>query len=280
MSRVITIVLVVALSMSAGCGRIIGDRDSASDPEGQRAGDEAFSRGRSDNVDLDIQDFDYDEFDHGLDEAPTQDPGDSDVDEPEPVQDDSQNDAAEPQPTPPPVVDGFVTEVFRPIPAETGTVVLDAEPIDNRTMAGDDAENQAFRAFWSFDVSKVRSSDVQQATLQFSHKETVGDPFRLDNQNLGLRGVRVWIIRTEAGELPPYAPEDREVFTELTANPIFESPTEYDLTTYVKNIGDNMSRVNRVQIMVGFQRGTNNNNLADYMEWESATLTVTYAPHS
>ncbi len=78
--------------------------------------------------------------------------------------------------------------------------------------------------------------------------------------------------------LPPYdSPVD--TLPELTDDPIFESPPEYDLTTYVKNIGNNMSNVNRVQVTVGFQRGTNRNDVADCMEWESAALTVTYAPN-
>lgn len=280
MSRLIAILLVVALSMSAGCSRIIGDRDTVPDQGQQSAGDEAFSRGTSGTDDLDIQDFDYDEFDSDMedpvDEPGMEEPEGQGVDEPQPVQDEEPDETSEPEPTTPVVADGYVTEVFQPIPAETGTVVLNAGSIGNRTMAGDDAENQSFRAFWSFDVSKVRFSDVQQATLQFNHKETVGDPFRLDNQTLGIGGVQVWIIRSDEGELPQYDPNP---FQQLTDGPIFESPSEFDLTTYVKNIGDNMSKVDRVQVMVAFQRGTNRNGTADYMEWESATLTVTYAPH-
>ena len=280
MSRLIAIVLVVALSMSTGCSRIIGDRDAAPDQGQQSAGDEAFSRGTSGTDDLDIQDFDYDEFEYDMedpvDEPRVEEPDGQVVDEPESVQDEEPGEPSEPEPTTPVVADGYVTEVFQPIPVETGTVVLNAGSIGNRTMAGDNAEDQSFRAFWSFDVSKVRFSDVQEATLRFTHKETAGDPFRLDNQTLGIGGVQVWVIRTDEGELPPY---NSDPFVTLTDNPIFDSPSEFDLTTYVRNIGDNMSKVDRVQVMVGFQRGTNRNGTADYMEWESATLTVKYAPH-
>ncbi len=275
MSRAIALLLVVALlAAGSGCGRQNEDRNGA-DPGQQSAGDAAFSRGTQGTPDLDVQEFDYEQYSEEESEGTGQPEGE-DVDDPGIDQDNGQGDTPAPQPTAPVITDGYVTEVFQPIPAETGTVVLNAGPIDNRTMAGDNAENQSFRAFWSFDVAKVRFSDVQEATLQFTHQETVGDPFRLDNRTLGIGGIQVWIVRTEEGTLPPYDPAP---FVQLTNDPIFESPTEYDLTTYVKNIGDNMSNVNRVQVMVGFQRGTNRNDVADYMEWESATLTVTYAPH-
>jgi hypothetical protein len=33
-----------------------------------------------------------------------------------------------------------------------------------------------------------------------------------------------------------------------------------------------------VQLMVGFQKTSNNDGKADFVEWEKATVTVTYAP--
>jgi hypothetical protein len=181
------------------------------------------------------------------------------------------------------IVFGYVTEVFSPVPVATGTVVRDGGPDTSRTRAGDDAENENFRAFWTFDLGKLRSTDIQQATLSFTHQQTVGDPFSLDNLPLGLGGIRVWIVRYDATSLPRYGvvtiKEVQELFTsEQGTEPLRKSPSDYDITGYVQRIGDNMATDDFVQLMVGFQKVTNNDDVEDSMEWSAATITVTYAP--
>jgi len=167
---------------------------------------------------------------------------------------------------------GYVTEVFNAIPAATGTVVLNGGSDTTVLRAGDNSANASFRAFWSFDLGKLKSTDIQHASLQFSYKQTTGDPFNL---SLGIGGIRVWRVRYSPEMLPSY---NLESISELTVEPLRESPTEYDITVIVEPIGANMSFDDLVQIMVGFQKVTNNDGKEDSMEWNGATLTVTYAP--
>jgi hypothetical protein len=129
----------------------------------------------------------------------------------------------------------------------------------------------------------LKSTDVQQATLRFTHQQTVGDPFSLENLQLGLGGIRVWIVRYDPTGLPRYGTETitevQELFVEeLAGEPLRRSPADYDITLYVQRIGQNMATDDLVQLMVGFQKNTQNDNVADFMEWSSASITVTYAP--
>ncbi len=181
------------------------------------------------------------------------------------------------------IVFGYVTETFNVVPAATGTVIRNGGSDATRTRAGDDATNESFRAFWTFNLGKVKSSDVTQATLKFTHKQTVGDPFRLENLQLGLGGIRVWIVRYDPTKLPRYGTETitevQELFVEeLAGEPLRQSPGTYDITQYVQRIGQNMATDDYVQVMVGFQKNTQNDNVEDSMEWSSAAITVTYAP--
>jgi hypothetical protein len=173
------------------------------------------------------------------------------------------------------IVFGYVTETFTAIPVASGTVVRDAGSDTIHFKAGDDADGESFRAFWSFELSKLKSTDVQNATLSFAYKQTVGDPFSLDNLVLGLGGIRVWVVRYDASGLPKY---ELEPVQELTGEPLRESPTSFDVTLYVQRIGQGMAVDDLVQVMVGFQKATNNDGKDDWVEWNNATLTVTYAP--
>ena len=173
------------------------------------------------------------------------------------------------------IIFGYATETFTSIAAASGTVVRDAGSDTIHFKAGDDADGESFRAFWSFELSKLKSTDVQNATLSFAYKQTVGDPFSLDNLVLGLGGIRVWIVRYDASGLPRY---ELEPVQELTLDPLRASPTEFDVTLYVQRIGQNMAVDDLVQVMVGFQKATNNDGKDDWVEWNNATLTVTYAP--
>ncbi len=281
MSRLIPVVLVVALiAAGAGCSR---DDDTSNDLDrGQAAGDAAFATGTRESRDLDVQEFESQGPVENANEAPdvaTENFSDHGSEQPvqgQPLNESGDQDTG--QPNEPIVGNGYVTYVFSPIPAATGTVVMNGASDTSRTIAGDNTDNETFRAFWSFDLSKIRSTDVQQATLQFTHKETVGDPFRLDNLNLGLGIIRVWLVQYDQERLPKYGRESIREVDLLTTESLRESPTEFDLTLYVARIGERVASDDLVQVMAGFQRNTNNDHKADYVEWESVVLTVTYAP--
>ena len=64
----------------------------------------------------------------------------------------------------------------------------------------------------------------------------------------------------------------------MTKEPVYESPTTFDVTKFVQRIGQNMAASDQLQFMLTFQLGTNNDNTADYMAWSKASLSVTFAP--
>jgi len=167
---------------------------------------------------------------------------------------------------------GYTTKVFTPVAKETGTAIRDGGDDTSFTRAGDDEDNETFRAFFSFDLYELRNSDIGEATIQFTHQQTIGDPFHMPT---GLNGIHVYVVRYEPGELPDY---DTEPVEELTKSALFESPTEFDVTKFVQRIGQNIAASDRMQFMIAFQRATNFDTKDDFMEWDKAILTVTYAP--
>ena len=164
------------------------------------------------------------------------------------------------------------TTTFTPLASETGTMSSGGDKDLTRTVAGDSKDNEGYRAFWSFDLYSLRGTDVKEATITFTTKDVVDDPFRVPT---GLRGLHIWHIRGEAGELPDYLSEP---VRELTDPILWEPPDVIDVTTIATNIARGLAGSDRLQLMAGFQYKTNANALAEYVEWLSVTVTVTYAP--
>jgi hypothetical protein len=162
------------------------------------------------------------------------------------------------------------TTTFTPVPAETGKVSSEGDKDVSRMIAGDDGNNIAYHAFWSFDLYSLRGTDVKDAKLTLSTKEVVGEPF---HKNTGLNGLRIAAVRYEEGHLPIFAPE---IYSELS--PImWEAPAkDIDVTKLVRSIGLRLSASDRLQVEALFIHETNANYVADHVEWLSATLTVTY----
>jgi len=167
---------------------------------------------------------------------------------------------------------GYGTKQYSPVAADTGTVIKDGGVDMSVIRTGDTVNNDAMRAFVSFDLGELHSTDVTEATVTFTHLETVGKPFKLPT---GLRGVKVYVVRYDPGGLPDF---DIEPLEQLTKEPVYESPTTFDVTKFVQRIGQNMAASDQLQFMLTFQLGTNNDNTADYMAWSKASLSVTFAP--
>ncbi|MBN2186024.1 MAG: PKD domain-containing protein [Dehalococcoidia bacterium] len=163
------------------------------------------------------------------------------------------------------------TATFTPVLNETGRVSSSGDKDTSRTMAGDDVNDVAYHAFWSFDLYSLRGTDVQDAKLTFTTKgAVVGEPF---DKNTGLGGLHIVAVRYEQGQLPVFDPE---IYSEL-ASAMWEPPTEdIDVTKLVRNIGLGVSASDRLQVEASFIHQTNGNHIAEYVEWLSAVLTVTY----
>ncbi len=162
------------------------------------------------------------------------------------------------------------TVSFNPVLNETGTVSSTGDKDTSRTIAGDKVDNIGYRTFWSFDLYSLRGTDVKDAKLTFTTKQVVGEPF---DKNTGLAGLRLWQVRYEPGQLPDFATAP---YSEL-ALVMWEPPTVIDVTKLASNIGRGISASDRLQIEASFIHKTNGNHIAEYVEWEKVTLTVTYA---
>ncbi|MFW6150769.1 MAG: Ig-like domain-containing protein [Chloroflexota bacterium] len=162
------------------------------------------------------------------------------------------------------------TETFTPISTETGTVSYSGDKDHSRTMAGDDEEDEAYHAHWSFDLYSLRQTDVQEATLEFAVKTIRRDPFV---KPTGLGDLKIWQLRTEEGELPSF---DVDPLRSIGERSYDYAPEEIDVTNIVNKIGLGLAGSDRLEVMAEFQYNTNSNSLAEYIEWEKATVTVTY----
>ena len=163
------------------------------------------------------------------------------------------------------------TETFTPVPSETGTVSSKGDKDTSRAIAGDDANNIGYHAFWSFNLYSLRGTEVKDAKLTFTMKrEPVGEPF---HKITGLGGLHIFAVRYEPGQLPNFSPEE---YSELHPD-IWQLPTVIDVTDLVSKIGQRISVSDRLQIEASFMNQTNGNHIRDYVEWETVTLTVTYA---
>ena len=162
------------------------------------------------------------------------------------------------------------TITFNPVPSETGTVSRSGDKDTPRTKAGDSNENESYRAFWSFDTYSLRSTDIKEAMLTFTTRgDVVGEPF---DKVTGPGGLHLWRVCYEKGQLPNFNIE--HPYAELTTV-MWEPPIVIDVTKVVRNIAQGTS--DRLQVEASFRDITNANRVADYIEWSSVTLTVTYA---
>ncbi|MCD6567317.1 MAG: PKD domain-containing protein [Dehalococcoidia bacterium] len=163
-------------------------------------------------------------------------------------------------------------ETFNPIAEETGTVSSTGDRDVSRIMAGDDENNVGYHAFLTFDLYSLRSTDVKEATLTFTRKKVVDDPF--SSTATGLHGLHLWIIRSDPGQLPDYNVPKHNA----AADVFWEPPTTVDVTSFVRNIGQGITPIDRLQFEARFLDTTNGNKIQQYIEWEKVTLTVTYVP--
>lgn len=163
-----------------------------------------------------------------------------------------------------------VTETFDPVAVESGMVSSTGDTDTSRTKAGDDTDNVGYRAFWSFDLSSLRGTDVKEAKLTFSTRKVVGNPFL---RGAGLRGLYIWQIRDDSGALPDYYTEHFKDLTEL----LWEPPEVVDVSDEVSRIGKGLSPSDRLKVSAGFVRKTNGTSTDDFIEWYSVVLVVTYA---
>jgi hypothetical protein len=161
------------------------------------------------------------------------------------------------------------TVTFEPVAQETGTVDSSGDKDTSRTIAGDDANDVGYHAYWSYDVFSLAGKYVQDARLKFTTRSVVGDPF---SSVTGLGGLRFWKV-TYGDKLPSFSYSG----SNLIRVPLqTKAPTEIDVTQEMTNIA--AAAITRFQVEALFpNRTTNGNHVAEFIEWSNVVLEVTYS---
>lgn len=156
------------------------------------------------------------------------------------------------------------------IPEETGTVNSKGDKDRAKTRAGDDENNIAYRAFWSFNIWSLNGTVVKDARLTFTTRNISGNPFAFAGAE-SLGGMHIWNV-SYTGQLPDYD----IVGTKLDkTNPlIYDPPTVLDVTPEVSHLAQGSAT--RFQIEVAFSKSVNGNGIAEWIEWSYVKLEVTY----
>jgi len=152
---------------------------------------------------------------------------------------------------------------------ETGTVDSEGDKDNSRMLAGDDAQNVGYCAYFSFDVWALHGKNIQNASLKFTTRSVVGDPF---SSTTGLGGLQLWKV-TYGDKLPRFW----YTGSKLTgASAILNSPPSVvDVTYEIKTV--TAAAVTHFQVEALFQKVTNGNSVAEFIEWSNAVLEVTYS---
>jgi len=163
------------------------------------------------------------------------------------------------------------TITIEPIAAETGTVNQTNATDYSRTRAGDNAQNISYRAFWSFDISKFGGKNIQNASLKFTTGSITGKPFSYQLP-YGLGGLLLWKTNYSA-ELPGFDC----VGSMLSSNTgrLLEPPDVVDVTTDIKLLTS--YDISRFQVEALFDRTSNGSSTAEWIEWSSVVLEITYS---
>jgi len=161
------------------------------------------------------------------------------------------------------------TITINPVAEETGTVDSKGDKDTSRTMAGDDADNVGYCAFWSYDIWSLVGNDIQNATLKFTTRSVANDPF---SSTIGLKGLRLWEVKYGAK-----LPEFWYTGTKLDhAQLLTKQPTVIDVTPEINRLVQ--ATATRFQVEALFQYSkTNSNNVAEWIEWSEVVLEVTYS---
>ncbi|MDD5312110.1 MAG: hypothetical protein PHO26_03610 [Dehalococcoidia bacterium] len=153
---------------------------------------------------------------------------------------------------------------------ESGTVSSTGDKDTSKFKVGDDEKGTGYRCFFSFNIFGLNGTEVRDAKVRFSSARVTGDPFA---PVTGLNGLRFWKIRYGAG-----LPDFNFIGEALDrASALFTSaPSQIDVTPEIVNLV--ASGAERFQLEALFDKMTNGNSIAQYVEYSDAVLEVTFAP--
>lgn len=160
------------------------------------------------------------------------------------------------------------TVTINPVAQETGTVDSTGDKDTSRTMAGDDDKNVGYCAFWSFDVWSLAGKKIQNASLKFTTRAVAGNPFPATT---GLGGLWLWKV-TYGDRLPKFHYTGSKL---QRSSLLYNPPTVIDVTPEIASV--TAAAITRFQVEALFNRVSNGNNVAEWIEWSEVVLEVTYS---
>lgn len=166
------------------------------------------------------------------------------------------------------VAAGVKTVTIRPIAEETGTVSSEGDRDNSRTRAGDDEKDVGYRAFWSFNIWNLAGKNIQSASLKFTTRSVVSDPFPATT---GLGGL--WLWRVAYGDRLPSFNFTGGKLERSTL--LVQPPTVIDVTPEVAYLAG--AAIERFQAEALFNKITNGNQIAQWVEWSDVVLEVAYS---
>ena len=155
-----------------------------------------------------------------------------------------------------------------PIAQETGTVSSAGDKDNSRTKAGDDENDISYCAFWSFDIWSLQGKKIQSASLKFNMRSMAGAPFP---STTGLGGLWLWKV-TYGDTLP----KSRYLGSPLKNTALQTMPpSAIDVTPEIGFLA--AAAATRFQLEAVFNKVTNGNRAAEWIEWSEVVLEVTYS---
>lgn len=156
------------------------------------------------------------------------------------------------------------------IQQETGTVAQDNRADNSRFRAGDDEKNVGLRAFFSFNIFSLNRAEIKDAKLLFNVRNIVGNPF-IQGGAMSLNGLMLRRVQF-TGQLPKFDIIGTSLNKQAAA--LFQSPNTIDVTPEVAYLVSSGS--DRFQIVAGFDKISNSNDVAEWIEWTDVKLQVSY----
>ncbi len=152
----------------------------------------------------------------------------------------------------------------------TGTVAQDNRADNSRIRAGDDEKNVGLRAFFSFNVFSLNRAEIKDAKLLFNVRNVVGDPF-IQGGAMSLNGLMLRRVQF-TGQLPRFDIIGTSLNKAGAA--FYQSPNTVDVTPEVAYLVN--SGADRFQIMAAFDKISNSNDVAEWIEWTDVKMQVSY----
>ena len=170
------------------------------------------------------------------------------------------------------VTGSVITDTLTSIASEDGTVLSSGEVQNSICKAGDTADHESARAFFSFDISGLAEADILSAELDLSDYALTGGAFEWLHP-LMVEDVTTYGISLDASD---YDAATSASLASASSEVGLNSPI--DVTSRVANWTS--TSTTRFQVRARFEAETNGDGFPDDVSWESndVTLTITYRP--